>query len=73
VNRYNFLTSRPIKMDGFVHIAERFAKSGASSGICSGKFTDLTGQRAMGYYDEGFLDYYYYYIASQFAVSVRRF
>jgi phospholipase C len=72
VNRYNFLTTRPILMDGFVHNAEGFAKSCASSGTCSGKFTDLTGQRAMGYYDEGFLNYYYY-MASQFAVSDRWF
>jgi phospholipase C len=72
VNRYNFLTTRPILMDGFVHNAEGFAKSCASSGTCSGQFTDLTGQRAMGYYDEGFLNYYYY-MASQFAVSDRWF
>jgi phospholipase C len=72
VNRYNFLATRPILMDGFVHNAEGFAKSCASSGTCSGKFTDLTGQRAMGYYDEGFLNYYYY-LASQFAVSDRWF
>jgi phospholipase C len=71
-NRYNFLTTRPILLDGFVHNAEGFAKSCASSGTCSGKFTDLTGQRAMGYYDEGFLNYYYY-MASQFAVSDRWF
>jgi phospholipase C len=72
VNRYNFVTTRPILMDGFVHNAEGFAKSCASSGTCSGQFTDLTGQRAMGYYDEGFLNYYYY-MASQFAVSDRWF
>ena len=72
VNRYNFLTSRPIVMDGFVHDAEGFAKSCASSGTCSGNFTDTTGQRAMGYYDQGFLNYYYY-MASQFAVSDRWF
>ncbi|MFL6307591.1 MAG: alkaline phosphatase family protein [Candidatus Sulfotelmatobacter sp.] len=72
VNRYNFLTTRPILMDGFVHVAEGFAKSCASSGKCSGNFTDLTGQRAMGYYDQGFLNYYYY-MASQFAVSDRWF
>jgi phospholipase C len=72
VNRYNFLTTRPILMDGFVHIAEGFAKSCASSGTCSGQFTDTTGERAMGYYDEGFLNYYYY-MASQFALSDRWF
>jgi len=73
VNRYNFLTSRPILMDGFVHNAEGFAKSCSAPGAtCSGDFTDLAGQRAMGYYDEGFLNYYYY-MASQFAVSDRWF
>jgi phospholipase C len=72
VNRYDFLTTRPINMDGFVHTAEGYAKSCAASGTCSGVFTDLTGERAMGYYDQGFLNYYYY-MASQFAVSNRWF
>lgn len=73
VNRYDFLTSRSILMDGFVHNAEGYAKSCAASGaICSGDFTDLTGQRSMGYYDQDFLNYYYY-MASQFAVSDRWF
>jgi len=73
VNRYDFLTTRPILMDGFVHDAEGYAKSCAASGAtCSGDFTDLTGQRSMGYYDQGFLNYYYY-MASQFAVSDRWF
>ena len=68
VNRYNFLTNRPILMNGFVHTAEGFAKSGAGDGT----FTDLVGQRAMGYYDQSILNYYYY-MASQFAVSDRWF
>jgi hypothetical protein len=74
VNRYDFLTSRPILMDGFVHNAEGFAKScqGTGGGTCSGNFTDMTGQRAMGYYDQDFFNYYYY-MASQFAVSDRWF
>ena len=73
VNRYDFLTTRSILMDGFVHNAEGYAKSCAASGaICSGDFTDLTGQRSMGYYDQDFLNYYYY-MASQFAVSDRWF
>ena len=73
VNRYNFTTARPILMDGFVHDAEGYAKSCAISGAtCSGDFTDLTGQRAMGYYDQNFLNYYYY-MASEFAVSDRWF
>jgi phospholipase C len=73
VNRYNFLTTRPILMDGFVHTAEGYDKSCALSNSCSGHFTaPITGQLAMGYYDEGFLNYYYY-MASQFAVSDRWF
>jgi phospholipase C len=72
VNRYNFLDTRPIEMSGFVHTSEGFAKSCAASGTCSGQFTDLAGQRAMGYYDQNFLNYYYY-MASQFAVSDRWF
>ena len=59
-------------MDGFVHTAEGFAKYCASSGSCPGKYTDTTGERAMGYYDQEFLNYYYY-MASQFAVSDRWF
>lgn len=73
VNRYDFSPSRQILMEGFVHNAEGYAKSCAANGaICSGDFTDLAGQRAMGYYDESFLNYYYY-MASQFAVSDRWF
>jgi phospholipase C len=71
VNRYDFLANRPILMDGFVHNAEGYAKSCQSGGgSCAGAFTDTTGQRSMGYYDQGFLNYYYY-VASQFALSDR--
>jgi phospholipase C len=59
-------------MDGFVHIAQGYANNCISTNSCSGSFTDTTGERAMGYYDEGFLNYYYY-MASQFAVSDRWF
>ena len=74
VNRYDFLATRSINMDGFVHNAEGYAKACATSGggTCSGSFTDLTGQRAMGYYDQTLLNYYYY-MASQFAISDRWF
>ena len=68
VNRYDFTLGRPTLMDGFVHTAENFAKSGSGDG----EFTDLVGKRAMGYYDEGYLNYYYY-MASQFAISDRWF
>jgi len=68
VNRYDFTTNRATSMDGFVHTAEGFAKSGAGDG----SFTDLVGRRAMGYYDQGSLNYYYF-MASQFALSDRWF
>jgi phospholipase C len=72
VNRFDFATNRPIQENGFVHTAEGFATSCNTLGGCSGNFTDVDGQRAMGYYDQGFLNYYYY-MASQFAVSNRWF
>ncbi|HEY1647016.1 MAG TPA: alkaline phosphatase family protein [Terracidiphilus sp.] len=74
VDRYNFTTTRPVALDGFVHNAEGYANSCIANGggICAGTFTDTTGQRSMGYYDQGFLNYYYY-MASQFAVSDRWF
>ena len=72
VNRYDFLATRPIQMSGFVHTAEGYAKSCESSGKCGGSYTDLVGKRSMGYYDQEFLNYYYY-MASQFAVSDRWF
>ncbi len=64
VNRFDFSTTRKTLMDGFVHTAENFGKNDGAS--------DLTGRRAMGYYDQTFLNYYYY-MASQFAVSDRWF
>jgi phospholipase C len=73
VNRFDFAPSRPILMDGFVHTAEGFAKNCSTVGCGSGVLTDdLVGRRSMGYYDQDFLNYYYY-MASQFAVSDRWF
>jgi len=73
VNRWDFSLTRSYPMDGFVHTAEGFAKNCAQPGSgCSGNFTDLNGKRAMGYYDQHFLNYYYY-MASQFALSDRWF
>ena len=73
VNRYDFSPTRSINMDGFVHTAEGYAKSCVQSGNCTGgQFTDLLGQRAMGYYDQTYLNYYYYMV-SQFALSDRWF
>jgi phospholipase C len=72
VNRWDFSTTRKIAMDGFVHIAQGFANNCLNTRTCSGSFTDTTGERAMGYYDEDYLNYYYY-MASQFALSDRWF
>jgi len=75
VNRYDSLATRPILMDGFVHNAEGYGAScseAGAGGSCAGSFTDTTGERSMGYYDESFLNYYYY-MASQFSVSDRWF
>jgi len=75
VSRWDFTPTRAINMDGYVHTAEGFAKSGSGSGV----FTDLTGQRAMGYYMDTDSTganpelNYYYYMASQFALSDRWF
>lgn len=73
INRYDFSTARSILMDGFVHTAENYAKNcGNGVGACAGSFTDFTGRQSMGYYDQNTLNYYYY-MASQFAVSDRWF
>ncbi len=75
VNRYDFSLTRKIALDGFVHDAEGYGKSCSQTGTagkCAGTFTDLTGQRAMGYYDQDFLNYYYY-MASQFSIGDRWF
>jgi phospholipase C len=74
VNRYDFSSSRLISMDGFVHTAEGYSKfcSIPANNCTGGQFTDLAGQRAMGYYDQNYLNYYYY-MASQFAISDRWF
>jgi phospholipase C len=68
VNRFDFSFNRPMLMDGFVHTAEGFAKSAGGNG----QFTDTAGMRPMGYYDQDILNYYYY-MASQFAISDRWF
>lgn len=74
ISRYDFTTTRKISLDGFVHTAEGIAKTGSGSG----QFTDFTGERAMGYYmdttSSGAPELnYYYFMASQFAVSDRWF
>lgn len=77
VSRYDFSPTRGMFMDGFVHTAENFAKNGTGS-TGEGSFTDLTGQRAMAYYSDTSASgtpelNYYYYMASQFALSDRWF
>ena len=74
ISRYDFSLTRQLNMDGFVHTAAGYAATcTATNGkSCSGVIKDFSGERAMGYYDEGFLNYYYY-MASQFAVSDRWF
>lgn len=74
VNRWDFSSTRSILMDGFVHVAENFAKSGSGSGT----FSDTTGDRAMAYFKNTDPSgnpqlNYYYYMASQFALSDRWF
>jgi phospholipase C len=72
VNQDDFSTGHSTEMDGFVHTSEVYAKSCAAGASCAGDYTDMSGKRAMGYYDEQYLNYYYY-MASQFAVSDRWF
>jgi phospholipase C len=68
--------TRKITMKNFVQEAAGYAIGCAASGCGSGTLTDNSpndpGTRAMGYYDQDFLNYYYY-MASQFAVSDRWF
>jgi phospholipase C len=79
VSRYDFTPTRRVLMDGFVHTAENYAKdAGTGVSVGEGSFTDFTGQRAMAYYEDTAVSgkpelNYYYYMASQFAVSDRWF
>jgi phospholipase C len=68
----NYAVGRPMQENGFVSNEVGYAnfKCGGVA-PCTG-FTDTTGDRAMGYYDQTFLNYYYY-MASQFALSDRWF
>ena len=73
VNRYNFLTIAPHRHRWLRAQCRRLCEElRRSPVVCSGDYTDTSGQRAMGYYDQDFLNYYYY-MASQFAVSDRWF
>ncbi len=52
-------------MDGFVSVAYNISQSGIRLGI---SIADTTGRRAMGYFDDSQLNYYYF-MASNFAMS----
>ena len=69
----DYVVGRTIRMNGFASNADGFANSKCPGGVgpCTG-YTDTTGDRSMGYYDQTFLNYYYY-MASQFALSDRWF
>ncbi len=68
--------TRKITMKYFVQEAANYASGCAAAGCGSGSLTDNfpndPGTRAMGFYDQDLLNYYYY-MASQFAVSDRWF
>jgi hypothetical protein len=49
VNRYNYLTSRPMRMDGFVHTTEGFAKSCVASTTGYGDSTQTAPKRVTSY------------------------
>ncbi|MDQ1450662.1 MAG: phospholipase [Acidobacteriaceae bacterium] len=68
----NYAVGRQMLDNGFVSNEVGFTnfKCGGTA-PCTG-FSDTTGDRAMGYYDQTFLNYYYY-MASQFALSDRWF
>lgn len=68
VSRFDYTVNRPILMDGFVHTAEGCVKfcnqinpvTGLPNCAGLGAFGDTAGKRAMGYYDQGLLNYYYW-------------
>ncbi|MGE5114297.1 MAG: alkaline phosphatase family protein [Acidobacteriaceae bacterium] len=57
-------------MDGFVYSAARFALDENAAG--RGPYSDIEGMRAMGYYTDREIPYYYF-MATQFATSDRFF
>jgi phospholipase C len=69
VNRNN-PNSKTGPMDGFVYTAAHFAQDENAAG--SGPYLDTAGIRAMGYYTDRELPYYYF-MATQFAISDRFF
>jgi phospholipase C len=69
VNR-NDPTAKTGPMDGFVYSAAHYAQDENAAG--AGPYTDVDGIRAMGYYTDRELPYYYF-MATQFATSDRFF
>jgi phospholipase C len=68
--------TRKITMKNFVQEAAGYAigcnAAGCGSGTLTDNFPNDPGTRAMGYYDQDLLNYYYY-MAAQFVVSDRWF
>jgi phospholipase C len=60
----------PDVMDGFAFVEGHFASDSTLFGF--GQFQDVTGKRAMGYYNQNDLPFYYF-MASNFATSDRWF
>jgi phospholipase C len=59
-------------MDGFAFVEGKFANDSDILGFGGGNFQDVTGKRAMGFYDQ--TDFpFYYFMASNFATSDRWF
>lgn len=69
IDRYNPKDPKA-PMDGFVYSAANYAINENAAG--RGPYSDITGVRAMGYYTDRELPYYYF-MASQFATSDRFF
>jgi phospholipase C len=69
-NLQNPASTTSFPMDGFALVQGHFAFDEAQSG--QPNFTDFTGKRAMGYYDQNDLPFYYF-MATNFAMSDRFF
>lgn len=70
INDRSLPNGGPDNMDGFAFVEGQFAFQSNQAGF--GVFTDFTGKRAMGYYDQTDLPFYYF-MASNFATSDRWF
>jgi phospholipase C len=70
INDRSLPNGGPDNMDGFAFVEGQFAFQSSQAGF--GVFTDFTGKRAMGYYDQNDLPFYYF-MASNFATSDRWF